>query len=331
MAAGAVTVFFLPAIPLFLDMLGATGVVWEYGRSYLVIVMAGAVCQIIGTGVTPMVRNRGGAGFSMVIMMAGFFTNMILDFLFIWVWDKGVAGAAAATVAGQLVTAVGGVGFLVKKKMPLWLRFDGRCFSNITKVGLSAFGVTLCPNISLLLMNLFLMKHGGDQAVACYAVVSYASCIVYLMLQGVGDGCQPLFSEYYGKGDLKSLKKAQTLAFGTAEAVGILCFVLLFLTRGHIGRLFGASTMVCMAVMDRMPVILVGFLFLAVARVATSGFYATGQSGKSVVLVYSEEIFLLALLLVLPGYFGETAVWWSMSGAQMIAGLWAAWMVMRRR
>lgn len=332
MAAAAVTAAFLPATPLFLDMLGASGVVREYGKVYLVIVMSGAVCQIFGTGVTPMVRNCGGSGFSMVIMTAGFITNVVLDFLLICVWDKGVAGAAAATVAGQLVTAVGGVGFLVKKKLPVGrLRFCGRCFSSITKIGLSAFGVTLCPNISLLLMNLFLMKYGGDQAVACYAVVSYASCIVYLMLQGVGDGCQPLFSDYYGKGDLKSLEKVQTIAFAAAEAVGVLCFGLLFLTRNHIGSLFGASPKVCAAVADRMPVILAGFLFLAAARVVTSGFYATGQSGRSVVLVYAEEVFLLALLLILPGYFGETAVWWSMSGAQMLVGVWAVVMGVRSR
>lgn len=327
MAAAAVTAAFLPLIPWFLNGLGAAGVVWQYGRVYLVIVIGGAVCQIFGTGVTPLVRNSGGAAFSMVIMTAGFITNVFLDYLFIWVWDSGVAGAAVATVLGQLVTAVGGMGFLMKRKLPVWqLRFSGKYFSDIMRVGLSAFGVTLCPNISLLLMNLFLMRYGGDQAVACYAVVSYASCIVYLMLQGVGDGCQPLFSDYYGKGDKQSLRRVQAMAFVTAEAVGILCFVLLFLTRSHVGRLFGASWEVSAAVVDRLPIILVGFLFLAAARVVTACFYATGQSGRSAVLVYSEEVFLLVLLLILPGFFGETAVWWSMSGAQILAGGWAVFM-----
>lgn len=316
---GAMAVF-LPIIHPLMGLLGATGIIGEYGSIYLNIVMAGAICQIFGTGITPLVRNNGGAVFSMVVMIAGFFTNITLDFLLVWILDKGIKGAAIATVAGQLVTALGGIGYLIWKKLPVWrLRIHGRSYFYIVKIGISAFGVTLCPNISLLLMNLFLMKYGGASAVACYAVISYASYIVYLMLQGVGDGFQPLLSDCYGRGDHKGMKKMQNASYAISEFIAVTSFLLLFSTRSYIGKLFGASDLVCQLVVRDMPIILIGFLFLALARVITSGFYATEKSGKSVVLVYSETVFLLVLLLIFPGRFGETAVWWSMSGAQMLA------------
>lgn len=320
LASIGVMILFLPMLDKILHILGTSGLIADYGKTYLAITIAGALCQIFGTGMTPMVRNNGGAAFSMYIMIAGFFTNVIFDYLLVWVFDKSVTGAAVATVMGQFVTALGGVGYLMKKRLPLWrLRFDWKRFAHITKIGFSAFGVTLCPNISLFLMNLFLMKYGGEPAIACYAVISYVTYIVYLVLQGVGDGCQPLLSDYFGKGDRKSLKKIQSISYFTAGSIAVLCFVLLYLTRGYIGGLFGASDLVCELIADNLPIILVGFLFLAFARVITSAFYATKQAGKAILVVYSEVAFLLILLLILPVIFGETAVWWSMSIAQIMA------------
>lgn len=332
LASIGVMAVFLPILDQILNMLGATGPIAEYGKAYLTIAMAGAVFQIFGTGITPMVRNTGGSSFSMLIMIAGFITNIGLDFLLVWVYGKGVAGAAIATVTGQFVTALGGICYLVAKKLPVWqLRLHWQSLFHITKIGISAFGVTLCPNISLFLMNLFLMKYGGDSAVAAYAVISYASFIVYLVLQGVGDGCQPLLSDCYGRGDMKSLKKLQAISYITAELIAVLCFILLFLTRNSIGKLFGASANICQSAATHMPIILAGFLFLALARVITSAFYATDQSAKSVILVYSEVIFLFVLLLIFPRRFGETAVWWSMSAAQIMAMVLAVFLKHVRR
>lgn len=318
----AVTLPFLDAI---LKLLGSSGVVAEYGKIYLLIVISGSVCQIFGTGITPMVRNNGGAAFSMFTMIAGFLTNVVLDYTLVWVLDKGVAGAALATVIGQLVTAIIGASYLIWKKIPIWkLQFKSEIFLRIAKIGSSAFGITLCPNFSLLFMNLFLIRYGGELSVACYAVISYASYIVYLVLQGVGDGCQPLISDYYGKGDTASLRKAKKMAYVTAEIIASICFLLLYIARDYIGKLFGASDAVCEMVSKNLPVILIGFLFLAYARVTTSLFYATQQAVKSTVLVYSEIIFLLILLLIFPAFFGEPSIWWCMSAAQIMAMLLAA-------
>ena len=66
---------------------------------------------------TPLVRNNGGASFSMITMISGFITNVILDYTFVWVLGKGVAGAALATVTGQFITAVIGTCYLLWKNI----------------------------------------------------------------------------------------------------------------------------------------------------------------------------------------------------------------------
>lgn len=78
----------LPLMTPILKILGATGIIAEYGRSYLSVVILGSFCQIFGTGMTPLVRNNGGASFSMFTMISGFITNVILDYTFVWVLGK---------------------------------------------------------------------------------------------------------------------------------------------------------------------------------------------------------------------------------------------------
>ena len=322
----------LPFLSPILRAIGAAGVIQDYGRDYLLITVGGAVFQIFGTGLTPLVRNNKGASVAMAAMVGGFLTNILLDWLFVWVLGWGVAGAAFATVLGQAVTAFAGLGYLVYRRVPIWrLSLHPERLWLITKTGFSSFGITLCPNISLFLMNLFLMRYGGNDSVACYAVVSYASCIVYLILQGVGDGCQPLMSDYYGKGDPVSLKQVRRMAYVTAEVLSVVCFIGLYLTRHRVGILFGASEAVNTLVGERMFIILIGFLFLAVSRVTTAAFYATEQALKSTVLIYAEILFLLLLLLVIPPFGGEISVWWSMSLSQILAMVVAVGFLLKKR
>ena len=78
---------------------------------------------------------------------------------------------------------------------------------SIIKVGVSPFGLTMTPNISLIIINRFSIFYGGDQAVAVYACIAYIICIVYLIFQGVGDGSQPIISRYYGEKSLVRLEE----------------------------------------------------------------------------------------------------------------------------
>lgn len=87
-----------------------------------------------------------------------------------------------------------------------------------TGIGMGAaaatiIGLALTSNVSLVLINRFSAFYGGEKAIATYACVSYIICIIYLILQGVGDGSQPLMSRYYGEGDKSSLKETRRLAY----------------------------------------------------------------------------------------------------------------------
>lgn len=308
-----------------LRLLGAQGQIFDLGEEYLRYIILGSLFQIFGTGTVPLIRNNGGSVCAMLTMVAGFLTNIVLDYLFVWVFGMGMTGAAVATVIGQAVAMAGGFAYLLWKKVPFWgipHAFPAASV-RILQIGLAPFGITMSPNLTLLLMNRACVSYGGDRAVACYACIAYVITILYLVLQGVGDGCQPLMSQEYGRGEVKSMKKIRSMAYITAAVMGVVCMAVLYLLRGGVGPLFGASAEVSADVAAALPIFLVGILFLAFSRVTTSAFYACEQNAASYLLVYAEPVLLLVLLLLIPRFGGQTGVWWSMALSQILASVLA--------
>lgn len=102
-----------------LSFLGAEGTIRPLGEEYLRIMVYGTTFQVFATGIVPLIRNNGGASFAMVTMIAGFGMNIVLDYLFVWVLQLGMAGAAWASILGQAVTMVGSFVYVWKEKLPV--------------------------------------------------------------------------------------------------------------------------------------------------------------------------------------------------------------------
>lgn len=246
-----------------LRLFGAQGELLAYADSYIRIIVLGAACQILGTGLVPLIRNHDGALAAMAAMMAGFFTNLLLDWMFVSSFGWGVAGAAVATVAGQAVTMVCCLIFLACKRLYGAIKKGNLCvgagkLKRILATGLSPFGLTLSPNLVIVILNRGAAVFGGEQAVSCYAVVSYMICVAQLLLQGVGDGYQPLLSRYYGAGDRARMRAVRRLAYGFAFGTAGVCILLLFILRRQLPRLFGASPETVEAVARTLPLFLAG-------------------------------------------------------------------------
>ena len=226
-------VFLILAVPV-LRLLGANGDILRLANEYIVVIALGTVFQMYATGLMPFIRNLGGATFAMIAMIAGFVTNTILDYLFVMVFSWGMAGAAWATIIGQGVTMFFTIGYLLRKKpgfkMPL-IRELPKLFGSNLKMALSPFGLTYTHMLTLIPMNRFLLMYGGEKAVAIYACITYITAIIYLLLQGVGDGSQPLFSRYYGTSEVERLRKTRLMAYKTAGVIAILCMVSFFFVR----------------------------------------------------------------------------------------------------
>lgn len=320
-----ISVFFLNST--LLELLGANGELLALGEEYIAVIALGSALQVIGTGLVPFIRNHGGSFYAMVSMIAGFITNIILDYLFVWVLEQGVAGAAWATVIGQGVTMLIALAYLLRKRQfTLNIPFSklGKAAASIIKIGIAPFGLAMSPNISLIIINRFSMSYGGEPAIATYACIAYVICIIYLILQGVGDGSQPLLSKHYGEKNFDRLKSTRKMAYGFAMFLSLIGCVIMYLTKGSLGALFGASDSVNTEIAKIMPVFLVSVPFVAILRITTASFYATEKNVFSYVLTFIEPLFMLVLMLLLPPLCGgQIMIWWSTVFARILSALLA--------
>lgn len=308
-----------------LKALGAQGIILRYGIQYIAVIAIGAVLQIIATGVVPFIRNFGGAFYAMVAMIAGFISNIILDYLFVWVLNQGMSGAAWATVIGQGVTALMGLFYLLYHRhltLRLSLSDFSRAMGPMIRVGIAPFGLTMSPNISLIIVNLFSVKYGGNQAVAVYAVIAYVVSVIYLILQGVGDGSQPLISQFYGQGDHASMRTTLHLAYGFALFLSFLSCVIMYILRAKLGVLFGSSALVNNEITKVLPIFLISVPFVAIIRVTTAYFYAADQNVFSYILTFIEPLLILCFCLILPPLFGgQIMVWWTIVLSRILSSV----------
>lgn len=310
-----------------LRILGARGTMLFLGEKYVVIVALGTILQIFGTGLVPFIRNFGGSFYAMIAMASGFISNIILDYLFVLVLAQGITGAAIATVMGQGVTMLIALVYIVKKKQfTLVIQFSkiGKVSASILKIGMAPFGLAMSPNISLIIINRFSASYGGESAIATYACIAYIICIIYLIFQGVGDGSQPLISQYYGQRDFTGLKSIRRLAYSFAILLAVIGCVVMYLTRGSLGLVFGVSREVNREVAKIIPIFLISVPFVAIVRVTTASFYASEKSVFSYALTFIEPILMLLFMLILPSLFGgQVMIWWSTVIARVLSAILA--------
>lgn len=316
------TAILLLTYPIILRAFGAKGELMEMAKIYIRIIIIGGVFQIFSTGLVPIIRNYEGAMYAMGSMMAGFVTNVVLDWLFVSVWKWGMSGAAIATIVGQAVTMIPCIFFLVWKKLLIGYA-DYRPKSTVLKeiflVGISPFGLTLSPNLIIVILNKGAMVYGGVAATACYAVISYVVCVAQLLLQGVGDGAQPLISFYEGLKKRKELKQIRFMTYAFSIVLAVFCIAWMYLCRNVFPVFFGVSVSVGAEVGVVLPIFLAGLLFFAYTRVTTAYFYAIKKNKYAYLLIYGEPVLMTLLILCILGpVFGLYGVWYSVPVTQSI-------------
>ncbi|HBY71438.1 MAG TPA: MATE family efflux transporter, partial [Lachnospiraceae bacterium] len=143
---------------------GASEVTFPYANTYMTIYTLGTFFALLGIGLNYFITCQGFSFISMTTVLIGAVTNIILDFVFIFVFHTGIAGAAWATVIAQMLSCVFAVTFLFRKKVPIRITFGNYSFLIIRKIlyiGLCPFIILATDNLIIIIMNAVLQKYGG--------------------------------------------------------------------------------------------------------------------------------------------------------------------------
>ena len=306
--AVVLTAGFYAGAPALLRLFGASDATLPYAVAYGRIYILGSVFVLLVMGMNPFITTQGFAKISMLTTVIGAVINIILDPILIFGLGWGVRGAAVATVLSQAVGACWILKFLTGPKTILKLRKENlkverNIILPVMGLGISTFVMLSTESLLSISFSSSLARYGGDVAVGAMTVITSASQLCTLPIQGICQGGQPVMSFNFGAGKKPRVKEAfrfqLTLCFGYTT----LFWLLMMLVPGVVAGIFTSDAALIEYTTWAMRIYMAGILAMGVQIACQQSFMALGQAKVSLLLACLRKIILLIpLIFILPHF-----------------------------
>lgn len=320
-------IFLKPILVLF----GASESNIGYAMDYLRIILIGAPFQAVGFGMNNFIRGEGNPKIAMFTMLIGALLNIILDPIFIFVFNMGVQGAALATIISQFVSAMWVLRYFLSGKSILtigikYMKLEFNIVKKIITNGFAPFSMQIAASMVTALYNNNLQTYGGDLAVSTMGVINSVSMMILMPIFGLNQGAQPIMGFNYGARNYDRVKKALIYSIIAATTITSFGFIIVQFFPDLIVKLFVGETENAPKMMEiaipAMKRVLMMLPILGFQIISTSYFQATGRPKQAMLLSLSRQVlFLIPLILILPPIFGLIGVWSAGPTADLLSSL----------
>ena len=311
-----------------LTMLGANEGTMPYASAYYAIIAAGAPFAVFSLVPTNLLRTEGFASAAMVGSIAGSVVNMILDPLFIFGLRMGAAGAALATVIGNVCADAYYVWFILNKSKVLSLVPKGFHISAdelkaVLSIGIPASITNVMQSFGMMLLNRFLLPYGNDK-IAAMGIVSKSIMIVIMIMVSFSFGGQPLYGYLYGSGNKKRMKEVMRFAYKLVPGIGLVLSAVLFAAAPLMIRIFMDDPAIISTGVPMLRRVLCGMPFIGMIMVTTCIFQATGKALGAFLLSAGRQGYVYLIVIVAASsLFGYNGVISAQPAADVITALLA--------
>jgi len=308
----------LKFIPFFL---GADSSIETMVSDYLKIIIIFAPFFLYTFTLDLFIRGGGSPFFSVIAMISGSVTNIILDYIFIGYYGFGLKGAAWATGLSEVLPFSLMVYFLLNKS--IWSLskpvIKGRVIIRIMYNGMSEFIDEVSIGASVYIFNLVLMIKIGSMGVAAYSIASYIGEIAGLIFFGTAQAIHPGVSFNKGAGNYTRVKKFRNAALISNFIIGGVAFFLLQIFRNDIAGMFVKDIAVITLASEISFYYSFALIFMGINISAAMYFTALDKPVQSAVIALSRSFIILIIgLLVLPLFLGNTGIWISFLFAETV-------------
>lgn len=316
---------------------GGKGDIFGPAKVYYTIVLYGvpflALCMMGNT----VIRAEGKPKFAMIAMIIPSVGNLLMDYVFIYLLDWGMAGAAWATTIGYLLCFLYVFSFFLSKNSELrisWSHFglDTRLLGEIASLGFVTLARQAVVSIIYLIMNNILYHLGGEAMVAVYAIIGRMLMFALFPIFGMTQGFLPIAGFNYGAGKYDRVREAIGTAIIYAVILATFVFAGLMIFPAEITSLFlsngpnmtaretAMNTFVLENTPNAMRWVFAATPIIALQLIGAAYFQAVGKAVPALLLTLSRQgFFFIPLVLVLPTFFGELGVWISFPIADVLA------------
>lgn len=318
------TIFLEPMLETF----GASADVLPYSKDYLRIIIFGIVFQSLGFGMNNQVRALGSPKIAMVTMIVGAGINIILDPIFIFVFNWGMKGAALATVISMFSSSLWVMIYIFGKKNDL--RPNRSSFilkkeivQKILLYGTPPFLMQIASSAMMVILNKSLFIYGGDLALSAMGIGLSVNNLIMMPVFGLNQGVQPIVGYNYGAKKYDRVKEAVKIGMLIAT---------LFVTIGFLMSMFFSKQLVMLFNRDDIKLIEMGSTVVKIIMLAmpivgfqiiSSGFFqAIGKPKQATVITLSRQLLvLIPLVIILPRFFGLNGLFFAIPASDVIAAI----------
>ena len=293
---------------------GASENTIEYATDYMSVYALGTVFVQLTLGMNAFVTAQGFTKISMLSVVIGAVANIILDPLIIYVLDKGVCGAALATVISQALSCIWVVSFLCGKKTLLRIRLKNLLGSPgivlpCLALGSATFIMQASESVISVCFNSSLLEYGGDIAVGAMTILTSVMQFAMLPLQGIAQGAQPILSYNYGAKSKDRVKKTFRLLLTSCLIYSVTLWSCVMLFPRAFAALFTTEVALLDFTEQVIRIYFGGMLLFGIQIACQMTFVSLGNAPSSVIVaVVRKFVLLLPLIYVMPRLMGDPTV-----------------------
>ncbi len=329
--------FLTPLLAFF----GAPADVMPYAKVYVRITSIGFPCLILTAGGCHLIRADGSPKMSMICNLIGAGINTVLDAIFVLGFRWGMAGAALATIIGQIVSAAVVIYYLAHYKTvhlgKKQLSVESRCAVNIMALGTASFFNQVAMMIVQIVLNKSLThygelsEYGAAIPLACAGIVTKVGQLFFSVIIGISQGTQPIESFNYGAKQFGRVREAYNLAVRAGAIISVVSFLIFQVFPGEILALFGTGSDAYFKFGIKFLRGYLFFTFVNFLQPITSTFFTSiGKPQKGTFLSLTRQIvFLLPLTLILPLFVGIDGIMYAAPVADCLAAVIAITMAVK--
>lgn len=302
----ALTILFLLFKRPILYLFGASDVIFSYANDYITLYLIGSVFVMISLGMNSFINAQGFGRMGMLTVLLGAMLNLVLDPLFIFVFQLGVKGAAIATVLSQFVSAVWVLYFLSRPAAEIALkrrsmRLQLPLVKRILTLGMSGFVMSVTNSLVQIVCNASLQQYGGDIYISIMTIINSLREVITMPANGLTNGAQPVMGYNYGAH--KDARVLDSIRFMSVTVVAYMFAMWLFvyLTPAFFIRVFSDDARILTLGIPAIQLYYFGYFMMGFQFSGQSTFVALNKSRQAIFFsLFRKVIIVIPLTLWLP-------------------------------
>jgi len=285
---------------------GASKNTIEFATDYMDIYAIGTIFVQLTLGMNAFITAQGYTKISMISVVIGAISNVILDAILIYGFNMGVKGAALATIFSQAVSCIFVITFLLGRKTMLRIRFRNLFVSPkiilpCITLGLATFIMQSSESVIFVCFNSSLLKYGGDIAVGSMTILLSVMQFVMLPLQGIAQGAQPILSYNYGAKNAIRVKKTFKILLITCLAYSFTLWSFVMIFPRTFASLFTNDADLIIFTQQTLRIYFAGMIIFGIQTACQMTFVSLGNATSSIIVaVFRKFILILPLIYILP-------------------------------